>query len=80
MGLTAGAAWGDFDASTTTNTSTLLGGGYLPLLFPTDIAAVNAAGSQRFGALGATGGAEVGYNWQFGNTVFGVEAISSLCT
>jgi outer membrane immunogenic protein len=36
--------------------------------------AVNFAERSRFGAAGAIGGGQIGYNWQFNNVVLGVEA------
>jgi outer membrane immunogenic protein len=40
---------------------------------PVDVAAVNAAASPALNSNGVIGGAQVGYNWQIGRTVLGLE-------
>lgn len=39
-----------------------------------DVAALNSVGSPALHSNGILGGAQTGYNWEFGNAVFGVEA------
>jgi outer membrane immunogenic protein len=41
---------------------------------PIDVAAISTASSPRLKPNGFTGGGQVGYNWQAGGAVFGVEA------
>jgi outer membrane immunogenic protein len=41
---------------------------------PVDLAAISTASSPRLQPNGFTGGGQVGYNWQAGGAVFGVEA------
>ncbi len=65
-GVTAGAAWGQYDARTST-----VGGSYLDAV---SAAAVNAAGIQSIKPSGFATGIEGGYNWQIGNLLLGVEA------
>ena len=67
MGGTLGGAWGAFDPTS----STIFTGVYLPA---PDVAAVNAAGRQSFKSEGVAVGAEVGYNWETGNLVYGLES------
>jgi opacity protein-like surface antigen len=71
VGLNVGATWGTFNPRTSTAVD-----GFTPLTDASDVAAVNAAGVQTINAFGATGGSQVGFNWQNGNFVFGVEADS----
>ena len=68
LGVTAGAARGAFDPSTTAN-----GGGAGFLLTPAEAVQVTAAGQQKTRTDGFTAGVEGGYNWQFGRFVFGIE-------
>jgi outer membrane immunogenic protein len=65
-GLTAGAAWGQYDFKTST-----IGGSYIG---QRAAAAVNAAGAQTVNPTGFATGIEGGYNWQIGNLLFGTEA------
>lgn len=65
-GVTAGAAWGQYNARTST-----VGGGYLGAA---SAAAVNAAGAQSIKPTGFATGIEGGYNWQAGSLLLGVEA------
>jgi outer membrane immunogenic protein len=66
VGGNAGWAWGS-DAVTTTST--------FPAPFlPVDVAALNTAASPALSSNGFIGGAQAGYNWQFGRTVLGFEA------
>ena len=66
-GLNAGGAWGRFDPTTTLAF-------HKPSWFDVDsVPAVNAAGAQRIGSSGFTGGGQIGYNWQTGAFVLGLE-------
>ncbi len=65
-GITAGGAWGQYDAKTST-----VGGTFLDAL---QAAAVDAAGAQRVKPTGFATGIEGGYNWQTGDLLLGVEA------
>lgn len=67
IGANAGGAWGTFDPRTSTVFSPT---GYFA---STSVTAINAAGVQSIKTSGFTGGFEAGYNWQFGNIVFGIE-------
>jgi outer membrane immunogenic protein len=66
-GLNAGGAWGHSDPSTSTVFSPA---GYFAA---TSVTAIGVAGQQRAKTSGFTGGGQLGYNWQWGNTVFGLE-------
>ena len=69
VGLNAGYAWGDSEASTTT----VLGG--LGYFFVTSVPAIATAGAQTIKPNGFTGGGQFGYNWQTSSsTVLGLEA------
>jgi outer membrane immunogenic protein len=75
VGGNVGGAWGNSDAGTTTVIPSF-GFGYFASSSPAAIAAV---GAQHINSSGVTGGAQAGYNWQFGSFVLGVEAdINSL--
>jgi outer membrane immunogenic protein len=66
VGGNAGWAWGN-DAVTTTSA--------FPAPFlPVDVAGINTAASPSLSSNGVIGGAQAGYNWQFGRTVLGFEA------
>lgn len=65
-GVNAGGAWGSYDAQTTTTPGSYFG-------FPLYSNAVNALGAQRLGAGGFVGGGQLGYNYQIGNFVAGLE-------
>jgi opacity protein-like surface antigen len=65
-GVNAGGAFGSFDPITATIPGSYFG--------PANSAAVNAAGVQRIDPAGFTGGAQIGYNWQVGRFVGGLEA------
>jgi outer membrane immunogenic protein len=67
VGGNAGYAWGR-DAINGVETAPV------PPFFAIDSAAVSAAASPRLKPDGFTGGGQVGYNWQAGAAVFGVEA------
>jgi outer membrane immunogenic protein len=67
-GLNAGGAWGHTDLSTATVFSPT---GYFATTSPP---AINAVGAQSVNRSGFTGGGQVGYNWQSGMAVFGLEA------
>jgi len=66
VGGNAGGAWGNFDPSTTTPS----GGALLAV----DVPQVNNAGQQSIKPSAFTGGLELGYNWQAGTFVYGLEA------
>ena len=66
LGVTAGAAWGQYDAQTST-----IPDGYDNAA---QAAAVTAAGKQTVKATGFAAGIEGGYNWQTGNLLLGIEA------
>jgi len=68
MGLNAGANWGDAN-----NETTLSAGGGAVVLPPEDVAAINAAARDDSNNGGFVGGGQLGYNWQNGSLVFGVE-------
>ncbi len=77
-GLNAGGDWGRSAASTS-----VVGPGAFfgaPLCFPPingcvlNVVDVSNAGAQTANTHGFVGGAQIGYNWQTGNVVFGVEA------
>jgi outer membrane immunogenic protein len=69
IGLNAGYAWGDSEASTST---VFAAAGYF---LPGNVPAVNAAGAQIINPNGFTGGGQIGYNWQASSvTVVGLEA------
>jgi outer membrane immunogenic protein len=65
-GVTAGAAFGQYNQRTST-----IGDGYMNA---TQAAAVTAAGAETIKPSGFTTGVEGGYNWQVGNVLFGFEA------
>jgi outer membrane immunogenic protein len=67
-GLNAGGAWGQSNLVTST-TNDLPTGGF----FESNTALFNTVGAQRTNASGFTGGGQVGFNWQAGNTVLGIE-------
>jgi len=66
VGVTAGTAWGQYDARTSTVPDGYLNGA--------QAAAVTAAGAQTITANGFATGIEGGYNWQIGNLLLGIEA------
>jgi outer membrane immunogenic protein len=65
IGLNAGGAWGRDDISSVD---------FSPRALAVDLAATSAATSPRLRPNGFTSGGQVGYNWQTGNIVFGLEA------
>jgi outer membrane immunogenic protein len=65
VGGNAGWTWGRDAVTTTTFFSTGA---------PADIAAVNATSSPTLTSNGLIGGGQIGYNWQFGRAVIGLEA------
>ena len=67
VGGTVGGAWGNFDPSTSVTFDPT---GYFVI---GNVAGVNAAGQQSIKPRGFTGGVELGYNWQAGNVVYGLE-------
>lgn len=68
MGIDAGAAWGDAKIRLFTP------GGVFPLFLPGDDTAIIDNGSAHFDARAATLGLHIGYNYQIGSIVLGVEA------
>jgi outer membrane immunogenic protein len=68
-GLNAGGAWGHSN----TGTATVYDPPADYFASATNTALFNAAGVQRGNASGFTGGGQVGFNWQAGNTVLGLE-------
>lgn len=68
IGVNAGGAWGDSEVATSTVFSPV---GYFAT---TSVPAIAAAGAQTINPTGFTGGGQIGYNWQTGNAVAGVEA------
>src|SRR5882672_9624928 len=68
IGVNAGYAWGDSEAATTTLSPP-------PAYFAaSSVPAIAAAGAQTINPNGFTGGGQLGYNWQMGSSVFGLEA------
>lgn len=67
IGLNAGGSWGDGHVHTHVDpaTNTYFSAGNIP--------AVNAAGTHGFNPSGFTGGGQLGYNWQSGALVLGLE-------
>src|SRR5262245_61711530 len=68
-GLNAGGAWGHSNTGTATVNDPPLA----DYFGSANTALINAAGAQRGNASGFTGGGQVGFNWQAGNTVLGLE-------
>jgi len=66
-GLVAGGEWGHSDPATSTVFSPT---GYFAT---SSVPAIAAAGAQHISSSGGTVGGELGYNWQVGSAVFGVE-------
>jgi outer membrane immunogenic protein len=71
-GLNAGGAWGRSDPSTTVGCPAT---GYFctPVAFATNGPQIAGVASGSKNSSGFTGGAQVGYNWQAGNIVYGLE-------
>lgn len=67
VGVSVGATWGSFEPTTSTVVSPTY------LFKKVDVAAVNAAGRQDGNPSGFLGGIQAGYNFQFGQTVVGLE-------
>jgi outer membrane immunogenic protein len=67
IGVNAGGAWGQFDPATSTVFSPV---GYFAT---SSVPAINVAGAQSNHPSAFTGGGQIGYNWQAGMGVFGVE-------
>ena len=70
IGINGGGAWGR------SNTSLVTTNGTVPFGFfdIANIAGVNAAGTNRIDTSGALAGGQIGYVWQSGKAIFGVEA------
>jgi outer membrane immunogenic protein len=68
IGINGGGAWGRTDTSLVATNGTL---GFFDLA---NIPGVNAAGSNRINTSGAIAGGQIGYVWQGGKAIFGIEA------
>lgn len=69
IGINAGHAWAKSDVMTATTYSTTA-----PAYFAsTSVTSINADGIGRIKPSGFTGGVTLGYNWQFGHGIFGLE-------
>jgi outer membrane immunogenic protein len=68
VGLNAGGAWNESNATTTTVFSPV---GYFAA---TSVPAIATAGNQNINRSGFTGGLTTGYNWQASNWLVGLEA------
>jgi outer membrane immunogenic protein len=66
LGLNLGGHWGNDRVSTTSDAS----GGF----GAAGAAAIDSASPGTVNVIGATGGFQAGYNWQFGQVVAGIEA------
>jgi outer membrane immunogenic protein len=76
IGGNAGGAWGHSNVTTAVDCSTPPGTGYFCDSAGTgaaNAAAVSASGTGTIKSSGFTGGIEGGYNYQWGNSVFGIE-------
>jgi outer membrane immunogenic protein len=70
VGINGGGAWGRTDTSLVTTNGTVPFG-----FFDVDnIAGVNAAGNNRIHTSGGIAGGQIGYIWQNGGAIFGIEA------
>jgi outer membrane immunogenic protein len=71
-GLNIGGVWGRSDPNTTIGCPAT---GYFctPALFTTNGPQIAGLASGSKNSIGFTGGAQVGYNWQVGNIVYGLE-------
>jgi outer membrane immunogenic protein len=67
IGATAGAAWSTADASLDTVNAAGV------LYRPGDIPLINSLGSSKFTSANAAFGGKIGYNWQWGSYVTGIE-------
>lgn len=67
IGANAGYAWGDSDVATRTNDAA---DGYF---FSSSVSSINSNGSGSLKPRGFTGGGQIGYNFQTGNWVWGLE-------
>lgn len=73
-GLTAGAAWSRSDETTNIPCSEPINLGYFCAVgSPGQGSTISAAMTGAYSKTGFTGGAETGYNWQSGATVYGIE-------
>ena len=70
VGLNAGGAWNESNATTTTVYSPAPTGYFAP----SNPAAIGLVGNQNISRSGFTGGVTGGYNWQVNNVVLGIEA------
>ena len=68
VGANVGYAWGESDVATGVGAR----GTYFHNAF--EVADVNRIGSGTINPKGFTGGIQIGYNWQTGNFVYGIEA------
>jgi outer membrane immunogenic protein len=65
LGVNAGGAWGQSDVTSTTDAGTYFAG--------SSVTSINGNGTADLSPNGFTGGAQLGWNWQSGNVVFGLE-------
>lgn len=68
IGVNGGGAWGHSDPKTSTVFSPT---GYFAT---SSVPAIGAIGAQHVSTSGGIAGGQLGYNWQFGATVLGIEA------
>lgn len=68
VGLNAGGAWNDYNATTTTLSPVAA------YFADSSVTAIAAAGNHNIDRSGFTGGVTAGYNWQVNRAVLGVEA------
>jgi outer membrane immunogenic protein len=68
IGMNGGGAWGHSDLATSTVFSPT---GYFAT---SSVPAINAVGAQHINTSGGIAGGQIGYNWQSGAAVFGIEA------
>jgi outer membrane immunogenic protein len=68
VGVTAGGEWASSDPRTSTVFDPIAG-----YFAASSVPAIAATGTQHIGSSGATVGGELGYNWQAGMAVLGVE-------
>lgn len=66
IGLNAGGVWGSNDPELSANSSGWFSASGDSL--------ISSTGSQKFNNSGFTGGGQLGYNWQAGSVVYGVES------
>jgi outer membrane immunogenic protein len=73
FGVNAGANWAR--SNTTTSASSTAAPGFADTYFgAADVPIINGIGTGSMSGSGFSGGAQVGYNWQFNSAVVGLEA------